>query len=372
MSLPDVVLHIGQPKTGTTTFQNLLAQHRDRFCEVGVLYPDLGQVNQWLVMGELLLQDPETQVRLPTGLRDHLTELLAGRDGQFDRLARQCREFSGARIIISAENLVYAGEHTVERLYDVFGSTRAVNVVVTTKPVSMLLGSSYQQLARTQAVDDFDTWVRTALDELMTSPGHSSMGWLRTDLLRRHWTRPGWQTTLVDMSGRPETSTAKLWQQVVPRVSCPALAALDNRSYPAAIVAANQVFIRRHPDVTVSRFQDLQRRAFAGHLRDPDYGALGRFTLRPDVRSLLDRAFPQTGDDEMASRDVEELRQRLASSEPLTEVELAPGVSHRDWAKKVAGLASLLDREHKPLLAQRTARRVRTGLRSLHKAVEVE
>lgn len=371
-TMPDVVLHIGQPKTGTTTFQNLLARNRDRLRESGILYPDLGQANQWLAMGEVLLKDPEAQLRFPAGLRNHLAELLAGAEDQFDRLERQCRDFSGSRIIISAENLVYAGEHTVERLCDVFGSTCAVNVVVTTKPVSRLLGSAYQQLARTQAVDDFDTWVRTALGELMTCPDRSSMGWARTDVLRRHWTRPGWKTTLVDMSGGPDTSTATLWRQIVPQISCPDLPALDNRSYPAAVVAANQVFIRRHPDLSVSRFQELQRRAFAAHLRDPDYGELGRFTLQPDVESLLDRAFPHNGVEEIPAHEVEKLQQRLASSEPVTEVELAPGESQRDWAKKVAGLTTLLDREHKPLLTQRTARRVRAGLRSLHRALEVE
>jgi hypothetical protein len=369
MTLPDVVLHIGQPKTGTTTFQNVLAQDRRRLRETGILYPDLGQANQWLAMGEILLADPDAQTRLPAGLRSHLTELLAGVDGQFARLAQQCRDFAGSRIVISAENLVYAGAHTVDRLYDAFGPTRSVTVVVTTKPVSALLGSGYQQLARTQAVADFDDWVRTAIDELLTHPESSTVGWARTDVLRKDWTRPGWRTTLVDMSGHPQSTTTTLWRLVIPQLPCPDLADVDNRSYPAALVAANQAFIRRHPHLTVARFQQIQREAFAAHLRDPDYGALGRFSLLPDVAALLDRAFPHAEGGEVDDHAVDELQQRLRSTEPLTRVDLAPETSQRDFLAAVATLTTLLRRVHKPLLTRRTVRRVRTGLQSLRGVV---
>lgn len=38
-SVPRVVLHVGLPKTGTTYLQSLMAAHRDRLRENGVLYP---------------------------------------------------------------------------------------------------------------------------------------------------------------------------------------------------------------------------------------------------------------------------------------------------------------------------------------------
>jgi len=372
MTVPEVVLHIGQPKTGTTSLQNLLAQQRASLCEAGALYPDLGQGNQWLAMGELLLQDPEARRRMPTGLRKHLTELLAGLDGQFDQLARQCKEFRGSRVIISAENLVYAGRYTIDRLSDVFGSGQAVKVVITTRPVSDLLGSAYQQLARIQAVDDFETWVRAAVGELLAGHADSTIAWARVDVLRGNWTRPGWRTTIVDMNGHPSTTNAQLWQHIVPNLPCPQLAAVDNRSYPAALVTANQAYIRRHPELSVARLEALQRRAFGTHLREPDYGTLGRFQIRPEVKALLDRAFPQGGSTAVAASHVEDLQRRLRSSEALTCVDLAPGVSGLDWAGKVAGLTAVLERADTPTLARRSVRRVRKGFRSLRRVVEVE
>lgn len=358
MTAPEVVLHIGQPKTGTTTFQSLLARNRSRLADAGVLYPDIGEVNQWLAMADVLRHDPEAGARRPAGLQRHLDEIAGGLDGQFARLAEQCRDASASRIIISAENLVYAGDYTISRLRRLLQNARSVNVVITTRSASSLLSSAYQQLARIQAVADFDGWLRVTLDAFLANPDRSAVGWVWPDSLQRRWTQPGWHSTIVDMNGRPEMTTAKLWQLVVPSLPCPDLLDVENRGYPAALTAATQAFVRRHPHLTVARLQGIERRAFAESLRDPDYGALGRFTLKPDVASLVDGA------------DFEQLQERLRAPEPLTYVELASGVSQRDWLKQVKIHASLLNEALRAPLARRVVGRVGAHLRSMRRVAQ--
>jgi hypothetical protein len=104
--------------------------------------------------------------------------------------------------------------------------------------------------------------------------------------------------------------------------------------------------------------QEIERRAFAASLREPDYGALGRFKLKPDVASLVD------------GPDPEQLQQRLKRAEPLGYVELASGVSEREWQKHVKVQTSLLDQTYRAPLTRRTARLVRTHLRSLRRVVQ--
>src|SRR5215203_2149005 len=124
-AIPDgaVLVHIGPPKTGTTTLQSAMHRHRKELRAHGVRYPGRTQRHKrpsFALLGEL---DKE-------GLEIPIAE--------WDRLAASVRGAEEARVCVSSESFARADRSQCRRLVEEFGQHR-VHVIMTARRLDRLL-----------------------------------------------------------------------------------------------------------------------------------------------------------------------------------------------------------------------------------------
>lgn len=127
--MADVYLHVGLPKTGTTTIQSALAERADDLAATGVLYP----------------RGPHAQ---RAAAFDLLGQRVPGSDlpvaGAFDRLLDQIAAHAGDRVVISEEELGLCRPRQVHRVLRGLADHR-VFVVVGVRDLGRTLVSAWQQ-----------------------------------------------------------------------------------------------------------------------------------------------------------------------------------------------------------------------------------
>jgi hypothetical protein len=138
------LVHIGPPKTGTTSIQAAL----------------------WAARPELLRQD----VRLVGWSRNPARAAQAvtrrappGSDvppgiGAWKRLLGEFTRSHEARAIVSSEHFAWADADAVQRIRDDLGSSR-MHVVVTLRPLARVLPSNYQQIVQAGGSDTFEAFL---------------------------------------------------------------------------------------------------------------------------------------------------------------------------------------------------------------------
>lgn len=170
-----VLLHIGPFKTGTTAIQASLASARPALARHDTTYPGPQGQHARAAMSAL-----------------GRTFGWAGRGGQrapkgdWHRLVREVRAASG-RVVISSEYFCLARPRGIERVCQDLGLAR-VHVVITLRPLGLLLPSSWQQYVRSGRAFHYEDWLRAVLAD----PPDKSMTpsfWVRNDHadLARRW-----------------------------------------------------------------------------------------------------------------------------------------------------------------------------------------
>lgn len=123
-----VILHVGSPKTGTSSLQEMFFSERERLAEIGILYPADRFDAHFLAALDLM--------QLKWG------GLEAEAVGAWDRLAAQVREWPGT-VVISHEILARATPAEVERA---LGSVNGeVHVVVSARDLGRQLPAEWQE-----------------------------------------------------------------------------------------------------------------------------------------------------------------------------------------------------------------------------------
>ena len=102
--MADVFLHVGLPKTGTTTLQAALDHHVDDLAAEGVLFPGGRHEKQRLAVFDLLGQRLEGDERKVAGA--------------FPKLVEEMAAFDGRSIIVTEEILGMARPRQVRRFVD--------------------------------------------------------------------------------------------------------------------------------------------------------------------------------------------------------------------------------------------------------------
>ncbi len=129
---PDLFLHIGQPKSGTSSLQDFLAQERDRLSRQGFLYPRLRRVDNDNAHHALSYQLRESTVK---GLRMRPHDV--SRDAAvWEQLSRLVERTPCRQVILSSEDFYFLDQASrlrssavallAERLKPMFGSVTVV------------------------------------------------------------------------------------------------------------------------------------------------------------------------------------------------------------------------------------------------------
>jgi hypothetical protein len=142
------LVHIGFPKTGTTSIQRALHQARDQMRSAGVLYPGTERYHK--MPGIAVTQAPGRLGDRPANDKDW-QELVDETTGERDR-----------RVIISSEWLSQATDEQAQRVVDDLGGQR-VHILATLRPLAKILPSAWQQYLQNGVRVDYDTWLRGML-----------------------------------------------------------------------------------------------------------------------------------------------------------------------------------------------------------------
>jgi len=136
------VLHIGYPKTGTTSLQQFLDANRERLREHGVLYPSPSPQHNlaWSMSGTGA-----------SGSRGAPGYLFDPESLTFERLAEQIARSAADVVVLSSEEFVHrasqtAAVRTVERFASEVGAS--IDVIVFIRPQYAYINSLYTQRAR--------------------------------------------------------------------------------------------------------------------------------------------------------------------------------------------------------------------------------
>ena len=145
-----VLVHIGPPKTGTTSLQVALARERPRLARHDVLYPGVHQRHRR--EGDALLDRHRTDGKVvPVSAWDDLVE--------------EVRATPTARVCISTENLARARPEHIRRIVSDLGPDR-VYMVVVARRLDRLLPSAWQQRVKGVAETiTYGEWLTEVLEE---------------------------------------------------------------------------------------------------------------------------------------------------------------------------------------------------------------
>ncbi|MGK7954727.1 MAG: hypothetical protein AB4063_05635 [Crocosphaera sp.] len=144
-----IILHIGPPKTGSTSIQTLLSNNQHRLASKGLLYPLTGRSDEQ--KHDVAIN---SQIRVKIGGRLVSHELLAwslmGRIENFDeeyywnKLLLEINESSAHTIILSAEQFAHFSKPNIERVAE-FLKTYQVQIVTYKRDLLLHALSAYTQ-----------------------------------------------------------------------------------------------------------------------------------------------------------------------------------------------------------------------------------
>jgi hypothetical protein len=145
------LVHIGPPKTGTTTVQGAFHGARDTISSQGVHYAGPTRQPMSAVLAVMGDTAPGTG-QVPS-------------IGKWKRLAAEIDRAGHRRVLLSSERLSHAQPEAIARIADDLGRER-VHVVATLRPLAKVIPSQWQQSVQTGLRISFDEY----LDQIFNDP----------------------------------------------------------------------------------------------------------------------------------------------------------------------------------------------------------
>ena len=176
--LPDGtrILHIGPPKTGTTSLQSAFWAAREAALAQGVRYAGRSRHSTravWAVTGRRSFDEDRTVPSI-----DHWTELLT-----------EIREAPEPRVVLSSEGFAFASPAASARVLADLDPSRT-HVVVTLRPLGRLLASEWQEHAQSGLELPYETWLHNLFHEPSLPMTGSFWRRQRHDALVARWAEP--------------------------------------------------------------------------------------------------------------------------------------------------------------------------------------
>jgi hypothetical protein len=213
------LVHIGPPKTGTTSVQSAFHSNRRAVAAAGVYYA--GRTRH-----------PTKPVRAVIGRSDPMT----GRPGPmrlWKDLVRGIDHAKQSRAVISSEFLAHADHDAISRIVDDLGSGRT-HIVVTLRPLAKILPSQWQQYVQSGSRLSLDAWLEAIFHERSGRPARGF--WVRhqhDELIARWADVVGRENiTVIALDDRDHDMVLRVFEQLLglPAGILVADSSLDNRS----------------------------------------------------------------------------------------------------------------------------------------------
>lgn len=145
-----VVLHVGEPKTGTTFLQEVMWSNRSALAAAGVMLPGARSSHHWRATQDL--REIEQVPGDPIG--PHA--------GFWDRLVRQALR-APQTAVISHELLSAVNEQQAERAVRSFAGTD-LHVVLSVRDIASLLPAEWQETIKHRNARDWQHWLSDVID----------------------------------------------------------------------------------------------------------------------------------------------------------------------------------------------------------------
>jgi hypothetical protein len=150
------LLHIGPPKTGTTTLQAAFHRARDDVLTQGVRYVGPRRHSRRAVLAVT-----DAQLNRPWNAR-------AG-NREWDRIVGEVRGARESRLLFSSERLSHADAAAIRRILDAFDPSRVV-VAATLRPLWKVMPSQWQQNVQSGLRESLDRWLERVLAQSSDDP----------------------------------------------------------------------------------------------------------------------------------------------------------------------------------------------------------
>lgn len=259
------VLHIGIPKTGTTTLQRAAAYHREDLLRHGVCYPGTS-MNHREAVSALMARSlgwKNAGERVP-------------KRRIWDRIASEVAATSADRSLISHEFACESTDEQAQQFLDELGPQ--VHVVITLRGFADLLGSSWQQYVKSGFRKPYNAWLKGILGP-RSKLRHTPTFYKRNDqaAIVRRWVRlagPDRVTVVIADKRRPDQLVNAFEDMLdLPRglLTAPSVggfAANRSLSAPEAelVLRINRVF--RGEGYTWGRYSDLMRLGLIARMQE--------------------------------------------------------------------------------------------------------
>ncbi|SDS15121.1 hypothetical protein [Microlunatus soli] len=258
------LLHIGIPKTGTTTLQRTAAYHREKLLENGVCYP-----------GSTLNHREAVSALMSRSLGWKNSESTPAK-AIWKRIEREVKQTPAERSLISHEFACESTDEQARRFIRALGPK--THVVITLRGFADLLGSSWQQYVKAGFQKPYGVWLKQILgprSKLRTTPTF----YLRNDqaAIVERWVRVAGvdRVTVVIADKTKPDQLMNAFEDLLdlPRGMLTALPIGGyggNRGLSAAeaelVLRVNKVF--REQGMTWDRYSSLMRHGFIARMQE--------------------------------------------------------------------------------------------------------
>ncbi|CAN5415535.1 hypothetical protein BH09ACT10_BH09ACT10_09260 [soil metagenome] len=166
------LVHIGPPKTATTTLQYGFHDNREALAAQGVRYA--GTTHQSMTAAQQVVQTGAIYGQKPI------------KKNAWQKLVKEVASAPEPRVVVSSEYFADASESTVAEIVEGLGGD-AVHVVLTLRPLAEILPSQWQQYVKVHATVSYERWLRRVLSYDGLAVDHPFWVRHRHDKLIERW-----------------------------------------------------------------------------------------------------------------------------------------------------------------------------------------
>lgn len=306
----EVWLHVGPPKSATTTVQGILHELMSEEAEsrgVRIRRSQAGGTNHHLEALDLLYDGDRTACDPFT--RRVLSKYQPQSERPWRALVKEVADCGLERVVVSAEHLAYASEPDASRAVREL-QPAVVHVVLARRSVAEVLVSLHGELCKRAAMPRVDVWLRETIIATLDE-GAAGMPWISADWVAEQWGAAGATVHMVEArDGMSDRIVAEIMELLVPGARAPAGPG-SNTGFSATTLEIWQDHVEsRPPRYAAAALATL------GAWLSSDSGPAStrdRWSVSDDVAELVDAAMsipPDPG-------AVVELRRRVEQVESL-------------------------------------------------------